>query len=239
MVFRSNSEVALHLYLNPDRLHVSTAACLVPAAFCVLCFSQEISSFTADGCLSKRRILLFHIPKNIIFVPKLHHDQCHRITNLHLTLRRFLSDLCLSGESLLDITIPESSQSSPLWKSLLHSLDNPHQSFTTAKSCQASEQKPSSCNKTAIFSVTLSMDSEIQIVSFSLKVHFMFLKPIVLLLPLVLSLQLKKPSFFSFSLQAVLYGLQPFSVILWLHPGGLSLTYLWFVNMLSTISRTI
>lgn len=47
------------------------------------------------------------------------------------------------------------------------------------------------------------MGREIQIVYSSLKVHFMFLRTIVLLLLHVLSLQLKKPSFFSLSLQAV------------------------------------
>lgn len=125
------------------------------------------------------------------------------------------------------------------WR-LLHSLDNPHESFTTGKFFQVSELKPSSCNITAIFSVFLSMDREIQIIS-SLKVHFMFLKTVVLPSLHVLSLQLKKqPSFFSLSLQAVLYGPAALlAAVLWLCPVGLSLTYLWLVNMLSTISRTI
>lgn len=66
------------------------------------------------------------------------------------------------------------------------------------------------------------------------KVHFMFLKTIVLLLLHVLLLQPKKPSFFSLSLQAVLYGPATIlAVVLWLYSVGLCLTYLWLVNMLS------
>lgn len=68
MVFRSNCEVALCLYLSPDRLHVSTAACLALVAFYVLCFSQEMNSFTANGWLSKRRSLVFSYPQNIQFL---------------------------------------------------------------------------------------------------------------------------------------------------------------------------
>lgn len=85
------------------------------------------------------------------------------------------------------------------------------------------------------------MDREIQIISSSLKVHFMFLETVVLLSLHVLSLQLKKkPIFFSLSLQAVLYGPAALlAAVLRLYPVGLSLTYLWLVNMLSTISRTI
>lgn len=66
--------------------------------------------------LKESRLVLFIPPKYGIFVPKLHQEQCHRITNLHLALRRYLLCPSLPGGSLLDITIPDSSLFSLLWK---------------------------------------------------------------------------------------------------------------------------
>lgn len=98
--------------------------------------------------LKEKKLFFSLSPKYIIFVLRLHHKQCHRITNVDLTLRRCPFHLCLSSESLLGITIPDSTVEDGWCWRLLHFLDNAHQSFTTGKFFHLSELKPSSCKYT-------------------------------------------------------------------------------------------
>lgn len=122
------------------------------------------------------------------------------------------------------------------WK-FPYSLDNLHQGFTIGKFFQASELKPSCCSPTTIFSFNFTMERKSRIVSSSLKVHFMFLKTILLFLLNILALGLKRPGFLSLSLQDAVSRPAAIPIaVLWLCSVGLSLTCLWLVDMLSTFS---